>query len=123
MLQWTLDEGTARKHTDVNMVKRIFLINFAAIHTSSTVSIRVAPQFCDVLTLGSAYQSMTHVLYDLAAMPEYIPALREEVESVVASDGWTKAAMAKMWKLDSVFRESSRYNGLGLSSCSVPRPT
>ena len=49
-------------------------------------------------------------------MPECIPALREEIESVIATDGWTKAAIGKMWKLDSLFRESSRHNGIGLSS-------
>ncbi|PIL31339.1 cytochrome P450 [Ganoderma sinense ZZ0214-1] len=96
MLQWILEEGTARNHSDMNIVKRIFLVNFAAIHTSST--------------------SITHALYDLAAMPECIPALREEIESIVATDGWTKAAMGKMWKLDSLFRESLRYHGIGLTS-------
>ncbi|KAM5535874.1 hypothetical protein V8D89_010492 [Ganoderma adspersum] len=96
MLQWILDEGTARNHSDMNIVKRIFLVNFAAIHTSST--------------------SITHVLFDLAAMPECIPAIREEIESIIATDGWTKAAMAKMWKLDSLFRESSRHHGINLIS-------
>ena len=49
-------------------------------------------------------------------MPECIPTLREEIESVIAEDGWSKAAMGKMWKLDSLFRESMRHNGIGLSS-------
>ena len=44
MLQWILEEGIARNHSDMSIVKRVFLINFAAIHTSSTVSIRVLPQ-------------------------------------------------------------------------------
>ena len=39
MLQWILDEADARNHSDMNIVKRIFLVNFAAIHTSSTVRI------------------------------------------------------------------------------------
>lgn len=63
-------------------------------------------------------QSITHVIYDLAARPEYIQPLREEVEQVVAADGWTKTAMGKMWKLDSFLKESMRYNGIGL--CTYP---
>ena len=57
------------------------------------------------------------MLYDLAATPECIQPLREEVEAIVAADGWTKGAIAKMWKLDSLFRESSRYHGISISSC------
>ncbi|KAI1793082.1 cytochrome P450 [Ganoderma leucocontextum] len=96
MLQWIIDEGVARNQSDVSIVKRIFLVNFAAIHTSST--------------------SITHALFDLASMPECIPTLREEIESVIATDGWTKAAMGNMWKLDSLFRESSRHHGINLTS-------
>ncbi len=50
-------------------------------------------------------------------MPERIPELREEIETVIASDGWTKAALGKMWKLDSVFRETLRHHSLSLGSC------
>ena len=39
--------------------------------------------------------------------------MREEVEKVVKSDGWTKLAMQKMRKVDSFMKESQRYNGLG----------
>ena len=66
---------------------------------------------------------MSHVLYDLAAFPEYIEPLREEVETITAVDGWTKAAMGKMRKLDSFLKESQRFNGIGLSaSPSLPPP-
>ena len=60
---------------------------------------------------------MTHALFDLAAAPEYIQPLRDEIEPIVAAEGWTKAAMDKMWKLDSLFRESQRLNGIALSMC------
>ena len=50
MLQWILDEGTARNHSDMDIVKRIFLVNFAAIHTSSGVSPPVHAPNCVVLT-------------------------------------------------------------------------
>lgn len=36
--------------------------------------------------------------------------MREEVESVLSSDGWTKVSMAKMRKLDSFIKESQRMN-------------
>lgn len=46
--------------------------------------------------------------------------MREEVEQVVKTDGWTKLAMQKMHKLDSFLKESQRYYGLGSSkSCFI----
>ena len=60
-------------------------------------------------------QRFTHALYHLAANPEYLIPLREEVESVVKVDGWTKGAMNKMRRLDSFMRESQRLNGISAS--------
>ncbi|TFK88882.1 cytochrome P450 [Polyporus arcularius HHB13444] len=96
MLQWILEESIPRRYTDVKIIERILLVNFAAIHTSSI--------------------SISHALLDLAAYPQYIRPLREEVEAVIAAEGWTKAAMGKMWKVDSFLKESQRYNGIGLTS-------
>ncbi|KAJ6470562.1 cytochrome P450 [Mycena vitilis] len=50
-----------------------------------------------------------HAIYTLAANLEYVEPLREEIESVLKSEGWTKAGMGKMVKLDSFLKESSRY--------------
>jgi hypothetical protein len=47
-------------------------------------------------------------LYDLAAHPEYVTPMREEVEAVIAAEGWTKAAMGKMRRVDSFVKESQR---------------
>lgn len=58
-------------------------------------------------------QGFTHVLYDLAVHPEYVEPLREEVKSVIDSDGWSKVAMNKLRKLDSFIRESQRMAGTG----------
>ena len=63
-------------------------------------------------------QSLTHVLYDLAAHPEWMQPLRDEVEALVAEHGWTKNALNKMWKLDSLLREGLRVNGIGISTSS-----
>ena len=45
-------------------------------------------------------------------------AREEDVEGVEEEEGWTKAAIAKMWKLDSFLRESQRYNGINICTCS-----
>jgi len=48
------------------------------------------------------------VLYRLLAHPEHIEPLRQEIEAVVAEEGWTKAGMDKMHKIDSFVRETMR---------------
>lgn len=53
-------------------------------------------------------QAFTHTLYNLAAHTQYIAPLREEVQSIVAAEGWSKASIGKMRKLDSFFKESLR---------------
>ena len=53
-------------------------------------------------------QMLTQTLYRLLAHPEYIEPLRQEVEAVVAEEGWTKAGMDKMHKIDSFVREFQR---------------
>jgi hypothetical protein len=52
-------------------------------------------------------------LYRLLSHPEYIEPLRQEVEAVVAKEGWTKAAMDKMHKIDSFMREMQRLDNIG----------
>jgi cytochrome P450 len=59
-------------------------------------------------------QTSTHVLYRLLANPEYIEPLRQEIEAVLAEEGWTKAGIDKMHKLDSVVRETQRIDSLRL---------
>ncbi|KAH9975529.1 cytochrome P450 [Lactifluus volemus] len=56
--------------------------------------------------------TLTQVLYRLLSHPECIQPLREEVEAVVAEEGWTKAAMDKMFKIDSFIRETQRLDGI-----------
>ncbi|EJF60310.1 cytochrome P450 [Dichomitus squalens LYAD-421 SS1] len=94
MLQWIIENEMLRGAEDEAIIARILLVNFQAIHTTST--------------------SITHALYHLAASPEYIHPLREEVQSIIAAEGWTKTALGKMRKLDSFLKESQRYNGISL---------
>lgn len=70
---------------------------------------------CNSRVLPYTKQSFTHALYHLAAEPHYIQPIREEIEAVIAEDGWSKVAMTKMHKLDSFFKESQRYNGISFS--------
>ncbi|KAF3906012.1 hypothetical protein ABW21_db0205015 [Orbilia brochopaga] len=93
-IQWIMD-GAAKKskeqQTDIQLTWRLLWVNFAAIHTTS--------------------MSTTHTLYDLAAHPEYIPILREEIIACLdAYGGYTKEALSNMVKLDSCLKESQRFN-------------
>jgi len=38
--------------------------------------------------------------------------LREEVESIIATEGWSKGALAKMHRIDSFLKESQRMEGI-----------
>jgi len=85
-------EAKGEEATDRNLTLRILSINFAAIHATS--------------------MTFVHALYYLATFQEYIQPLREEVEEVVKSKGWTKAGIDQMHKLDSFIKESQRLNPL-----------
>ena len=67
-------------------------------------------------------QSSTNAFYYLLSHPEYIETLRHDVETAVAEEGWTKAGMDKMLKLDSFFREAQRISGLGICPLGYPSP-
>lgn len=53
-------------------------------------------------------KTFVHVLYDIAANPEYIDPIREEIETIIRNEGWSKKSLTKMTKLDSVIKESLR---------------
>ena len=122
MLEWILEQAIPRNSNDESITSRILLVNFAAIHTSSNVSLPMScVPLCRPHSYGWATQTIAHALFDLAAAPQYLQPLREEIEPIVAAEGWTKAAMGKMWKIDSFLRESQRFNGISLSkSPSLP---
>ncbi|KAF7368811.1 Cytochrome P450 [Mycena venus] len=92
MISWLLEHATDDERTVDKLIERILMINFAAIHTTAN--------------------SFTQALYHLAAAPDYVTPLREELEIAVREDGWSKAAMGKCIKLDSFLRESQRFNGV-----------
>ncbi|KAF8153783.1 cytochrome P450 [Crassisporium funariophilum] len=93
LLTWLMDEAKDEEVTDLNLTSRILTVNFAAIHTSS--------------------MTFVHAFYYLAAFPEYMQPLRDEVEEVIKREGWTKEGLDKMHKLDSFIKESQRLHPLG----------
>jgi cytochrome P450 len=88
LISWLLDEAQGSQRNIDQLAVRILAINFAAIHTTS--------------------HAFTNALYNLAAHPEYVAPMREEVEAVIEADGWTKVSMGKMRKVDSFIKESQR---------------
>lgn len=68
-------------------------VSFAAIHTSAA-----AP---------------SQLLYDLCAMPEYIEPLRQEIDQNLTEEGFiSRQGFQEMVKLDSIMKESQRFNPL-----------
>lgn len=75
--------------------------------------------------------ALSQVVFDLAARPEYIKGLREEIKDVLAEDGYDvdgdgltklkKSSYTKLRKLDSFLKESQRLSPPGISS--LPPPT
>jgi hypothetical protein len=65
-------------------------------------------------------QVLTQVLCRLLSNPEYVEPLRREVEAVIAEEGWTKAGIDKMCKLDSFVRETQRVDSLGIGLSGLP---
>lgn len=68
------------------------------------------------MTPFTLFQSLTQVLYHLAERPELLAPLREEIEMAIDAEGWTMPSFARMWKLDSLLRESERYNGFTIGT-------
>ncbi|TLD33519.1 hypothetical protein PspLS_00717 [Pyricularia sp. CBS 133598] len=94
-LQWTIrhakESGNPTMWELDILAGRTLMLNFAAIHTSSL--------------------TQTAAVLELAASdPSVAAELRAEISAVVAEHGWTKRSLARMEKLDSVFRESARLN-------------
>ncbi|KAI0248473.1 cytochrome P450 [Lactifluus subvellereus] len=94
MLMWLMSEAKGVEKSVEGLARRILLINFASIHTTSL--------------------TFTQVLYRLLANPEYIEPLRQEIEAAVAEEGWTNVGMDKMHKIDSFLRETQRLDTLGI---------
>ncbi|KAF9237102.1 cytochrome P450 [Melanogaster broomeanus] len=92
ILSWLMDEAEGSERTLKSLTQRVLTLNFVAIHAS--------------------VYSFTQALCNLAANPQYIQPLREEVESIVKTEGWSRGSLAKMRKIDSFLKESQRMEGI-----------
>jgi cytochrome P450 len=98
MVRESFKRTTASERTPEALAYRLLLLNFASVSTS---------------TIGA-----TNAVLDIISAPDapqIIAALREEAQRVLAEHGgvWTKAAVAKLYRTDSVLRESARVSGVG----------
>ncbi|KAJ7760790.1 cytochrome P450 [Mycena olivaceomarginata] len=91
MISWLLDEarGYPNRRNVRNLTRTVLNVNFGALHTTT--------------------QGVLHALYTLAANLQYVQPLREEIESVLRTEGWSKAGIQKLVKLDSFLKESARF--------------
>lgn len=97
LVSWLLEAAPPPQRTVDDLVIRIMMSEFGGLHTTSIV--------------------VSDTLFDLAARPEYIQPLREEIEQIIGQHGWTKDAFNRMHKLDSFIKESSRLGGLNSGQC------
>lgn len=98
MIQWILNSETKYGKLSVEELAEVqlFLI-FAAIHTTTMTTI--------------------NSFYTLAAMPEIVPELRDEIRAVLMEHGnFSTPALQKMEKLDSFLREVMRVYPLSWST-------
>lgn len=57
------------------------------------------------------------ILYRILANPDYyIEPLREEVDPLIREYGWTKAGIDRMYRIDSLIRETQRFDGISSRS-------
>lgn len=93
LISWLIQSAQGPERDVDRIIKRVLLVNIAAIHTSAT--------------------TFAQALFHLTTRTEYIQPLREEVAEVITREGWSKASINKMTKLDSFFKETLRYEGIG----------
>ncbi|KAL8286075.1 hypothetical protein RB600_010181 [Gaeumannomyces tritici] len=104
MLHWILARPESQGMSDDDMALIQLGLSMAAIHTTT--------------------RAVTHVLFDLVAHPDVIPALRNEIRAASENGVMTTKALFQMKLLDSVLKESQRANptGFGRFSRRVLKP-
>lgn len=65
------------------------------------------------LSVNTTSQLITNSIFNLAAWPEYVPILRQEIDDTLKEAGgeWTMESMAQLQKLDSFIKETLRHSG------------
>ncbi|KAJ0311102.1 hypothetical protein COL516b_001805 [Colletotrichum fioriniae] len=102
-LEWYYKNSSKRgKEEDFDAVSAMISLAFASTHT--TVDL------------------LCNVLYDLAAHPECISPMREEIDKVLTEDGgWKKTTLYKMRLMDSFLKETQRMNPVQLNGTRLPK--
>ncbi|KAL8685502.1 MAG: hypothetical protein Q9224_005790, partial [Gallowayella concinna] len=89
LLSWMMEVAQESESSPNDLAHMQLMLALAAIHTSQS--------------------SAVDILFDLAAHPDDLDQIREEIrEAASESDGWQKASYAKLRKLDSFMKESQR---------------
>ncbi|RDB20446.1 hypothetical protein Hypma_012419 [Hypsizygus marmoreus] len=83
LLSWLLENAKGHQRSVRDLTVCVLAVNFAAIHTTSMLS------------------------------QSYVPAIREEIETVIKEEGLTKLSLHKVRLLDSFSKESQRHGGSG----------
>lgn len=108
ILQWMMDLAVGDEKETSNLAQRMLILSLSSIHTTAL--------------------TMTQALYDLIAHQEYIAPIETEVVTVLKENsGWSKATLNRFRKLDSLLKESQRFNpiflGISFSYKQDPRAT
>lgn len=93
-LQWMTDDAHGGEQ-DKDFIAEILLkMSFAAIHTSAATPMQL--------------------MYDLCVNPKYVEPLREEIEQAIPEyrTKLDKHELSKLYKLDSIMKETMRFNPL-----------
>lgn len=92
-ISWLLTDAPEHERNPRDVLARLLITNFAAIHTSA--------------------MALTNGLYWLLARPQYVNPLLQEITEVTSRLGWSKEAIGAMPKLDSFLKECMRMNPFG----------
>ncbi|KAI0401619.1 cytochrome P450 [Xylaria palmicola] len=105
-----------------------WLLKYLPDHLKTAKKLGLMQMQVSFASLHTTTGASTNALIDLATHPQFVAGLREEIDAVLAEDGEaldeegqlyiTKAAIAKMRKLDSFLKESQRLTPLAFDGLS-----
>lgn len=95
LISWFLEEEQGSQRTVRELTVRILAGNAATQIFIGHVSLMPLLLIHQFLKTRYPIQALTDVLYDLAAHPEYVAPLREEVEAIIEAEGPPSARCVK----------------------------
>ena len=93
------------------LTARLLLLTATAVRPFGLRLVRSVTDTC-LSQLHTSSMTITHAIYDLCAMPEYIEQLRAEARTALAEDNgeWQFTTIKRLRRLDSFLKESQRVN-------------